>query len=1360
MSDLVARLRLDVAGGDAGAAEVGKVEGSLEAVGPAAAAADRGARQAAAGMGVLGNAAQGTVHHLEAVWDAAQRDFFGIYNDGSRAFAAGSAAIQNSAKATASHLDTMYDATQRDFTAVWNAGANDYVANSNKVVTASGKVQAAAKLQGHEWLNLSRNFADVGVQAFMLQNPLMILIQQGPQIADVFQTARMRGVGFKDVMGEIAGVGGRLFLAGGVLAIGAGVVFALGKAFLDGERDAAAFNNALAVTGNFAGLTADSFADMAQRITTANNSAIGETKALLNQAVASGKLQGETLELAVQNAQKYAQLTGRSAESFLQSYEQMKGGVAKFGAEHAQQYHSLTLAQLKHIELLEKEGRTSEAQLQLMKDVAAGVGELQTNYGTLERALIGVRNAASDMWDKLLGIGRQKTLGTQLDEARAKLASMEAGGGPSGAAGSYAAQVSRNSELEKQATRQRIGVLEMLVKGQEKAAADRAAEAAKESDRITRYFSPSSKPRQAAAAPRDMSEERASQIEGVLAQARQEELNARLALTRDVVARAAIQKQILQAELVEKSAGIDRQIANIENDVAQKRLSAAKGQELVEQLLIVQAMQGRTAALQQQAADDETSAELARQSVARAQAGLTNQIDLLDAQAQGLRSAFARAVVDGRILALQQRLERSKQEEVLASAESTEAEKELARARLALLDQIHQVQRDQLATQVRLVDALGEATDAVRSFKSAWGNKDWAGLLDNLARTIETVRAAWAQQGPAGCLMTAGSAAATLIGGKTGRAIGNGLGIASTGAGLGSMLTAGALPAVGALTPMLGVGAAGALGGMMASVGAMLGPIGLAAGALYAAAKIFNLGGKPTNAGAGVNLISGEITGNKRTTETENAAKAAAEAILQGMKVLQGAGVTTKTSVDSLVLGTRDPTKIHLSDGQKIESAVGNAAAAVDAAMRAILQGATYQSETQKKLVESAIAAGKGFDEVAAILDSFAQAQSLVKGIDDAILQLSDPKAWAIEELKRSQAAFRESLKAASDAGNLTAEGYAAALAKLSTLEGLQLAETMKRFQDAVEASTSALSLTGSVNDRILELTNPTAFGLKRINDEIDAKIAEANPLIAAGELGAEFLGVLEELRRLEIASFLGSLATEVDETAKAFQDARPRLLSWLDELRVGAVSELSPKAQRAEAERQYQRQLALAQGGDKTALANITAYADRLLEADRGATSSASARLALRNQVAGQIEGLAGRGAETSPAAAIASLQAPLAQLAQASAAELATITSAGKAVVISNLPSMQAMYGDLMGAQTDRLIAANDRNAREQIEATKATADRLAGVLAELGARLDGTLAQMATDAAAQAELIGAGLNDLAYEQRLAESRQRMAS
>jgi hypothetical protein len=66
---------------------------------------------------------------------------------------------------------------------------NVAVRQQSQVLNAS---RNAMGLTAAEGLNLSRQFADIGVTAAMGMNPLMIAIQQGPQLLDIFQTAALR----------------------------------------------------------------------------------------------------------------------------------------------------------------------------------------------------------------------------------------------------------------------------------------------------------------------------------------------------------------------------------------------------------------------------------------------------------------------------------------------------------------------------------------------------------------------------------------------------------------------------------------------------------------------------------------------------------------------------------------------------------------------------------------------------------------------------------------------------------------------------------------------------------------------------------------------------------------------------------------------------------------------------------------------------------------------------------------------------------------------------------------------------------------------------------------------------------------
>lgn len=79
---------------------------------------------------------------------------------------------------------------------VLNARSEAFAAKQSVMNAHLVQGAGAARLTTQEALNLSRQFADIGVTAAMGMNPLMILIQQGPQIADIMRTS---GLSIKDV---------------------------------------------------------------------------------------------------------------------------------------------------------------------------------------------------------------------------------------------------------------------------------------------------------------------------------------------------------------------------------------------------------------------------------------------------------------------------------------------------------------------------------------------------------------------------------------------------------------------------------------------------------------------------------------------------------------------------------------------------------------------------------------------------------------------------------------------------------------------------------------------------------------------------------------------------------------------------------------------------------------------------------------------------------------------------------------------------------------------------------------------------------------------------------------------------------
>lgn len=387
-----------------------------------------------------------------------------------------------------------------------------------------------------------------------------------------------------------------------------GAVVGLAYAMEQGEKEISQFNNAITATGGYAGLTGSQFEDMAKQIADATGATIGSTKAGLQQVVASGKLTGDAIGYAVDAAQRYSQLTGENVTKILADYENMKGGVVAWAVKHQDVYHDLTVDQMTHIQNLEKEGRNSEAVALAMKDIDDAVKQRALPaYGLLQNALHATEGFASRMWDALLGIGRPKTPEQQIQDTANQISALQnqplsasgrAGGGQAGVDANLANLRAQLASLVNQKSADDA-----------KTAAD--AKAAQErSDAINKQFGPGSHK----AAPHDTTDQRTSQVDAALDQAKAAELQAQSQLTGDLQHRADLEKQALAEAGAAKDAQTSRLIAQIEAD---KGLTAATKQALVSKLGQVKAIDDRVTADKQLLAQQNAESAILAQAISQ-----------------------------------------------------------------------------------------------------------------------------------------------------------------------------------------------------------------------------------------------------------------------------------------------------------------------------------------------------------------------------------------------------------------------------------------------------------------------------------------------------------------------------------------------------------------------------------------------------------------------------------------------------------------------------------------------------------------------------------------------------------------------
>ena len=226
------------------------------------------------------------------------------------------------------------------------------------------------------------------------------------------------------VLGERTGAASLLFSAMGVAVIGVTAALALfaGAAF-KGHKEQDAFNKSLVLTGNFAGMTSTSFAELAKSASGATGATLQSGKTALQALIDTGRIGHDAIDGATQATLNMERLTGNSADEIAKDFGKMGDDVQKWAWKHNEQYHYLSVAQFKHIKDLEDEGKLEAAQVENYRLLNERMNTVQTNLGLLEKTWQGVKDMAQKAWDAMKGVGRDDTTAEAIAKLQARMPS-------------------------------------------------------------------------------------------------------------------------------------------------------------------------------------------------------------------------------------------------------------------------------------------------------------------------------------------------------------------------------------------------------------------------------------------------------------------------------------------------------------------------------------------------------------------------------------------------------------------------------------------------------------------------------------------------------------------------------------------------------------------------------------------------------------------------------------------------------------------------------------------------------------------------------------------------------------------------
>lgn len=641
-------------------------------------------------------------------------------------YKAGAISASDYAKAT-SVLDKRLDEAARGQVAL--NGVMVRGAASSKVATQAG-------------LNLSRQFADIGVTAAMGMNPLMILIQQGPQIADAFAQAKTQGMGFSAVLATLQAQLAPIVALLAPVAIAAGAA-AASFALLHREL---AKGYPKDITDGL-NLTAEQLERVEDRTVTMGDTFMA-TLDVMGKYLLQGPLGDAIDDLNTRWNAWLDDITANTVTEvsniigfFIGAYRTIVANWKNFPAVFGDFF-------------------------------AMGVNAALTSIETLVNgAIVGLNKIFDVMrlapqWSWLPTIGD-----VDLDQ--------------------YKMQVTGAAEFTGKALLANIGgAIDEVRAGMGRLGTEIGAGAVKRAqDRALEEAGKAPKGSASAKGTADRSDERLQQLEQELARARAEELQAQLALTEDVRARAELEKQILDIQLEEKRAELAKQAAKIERDAAEKRITETARDLLLMELAALELSAARVASLKAELIDREAQRQAIRDDYTRRTGAIEDQMRVLESERDLAKYGYQRRAKEIELLKLAQQLERLKLEEIIATTAIGSIERERAEAEQAILDLIHGNQ---------MKKAIGDAEDAFNDVASAFGQavdafkaQDWKKLVDSLVEAFGALKAAFAVAGNAAGKIGAVAGVASVVGQAVGGKSGGALSGAGSGAMAGLMLTGG-----------------------------------------------------------------------------------------------------------------------------------------------------------------------------------------------------------------------------------------------------------------------------------------------------------------------------------------------------------------------------------------------------------------------------------------------------------------------------------------------------------------------------------------------------------------------------------------
>lgn len=235
----------------------------------------------------------------------------------------------------------------------------------------SGTNKTARELQ-FAMRGLPAQVTDIVTSLASGQRPLMVLLQQGGQLKDMFG-----GIG-----PAARAMGGAVMGLVNPFTIAAAAIVGVGLAFKQATDQSDAFNRALILSGNTADITSEQLRGMAAELDGTTGSTANKASAALAQVAATGKFTADQIALISEAALNLEDATGRAIENTVKEFAELKrdpvDAILKLNdamGDGTNVTNFLTDAQIRAIEKFKEQGREAEAAALAVEAYADAINE-------------------------------------------------------------------------------------------------------------------------------------------------------------------------------------------------------------------------------------------------------------------------------------------------------------------------------------------------------------------------------------------------------------------------------------------------------------------------------------------------------------------------------------------------------------------------------------------------------------------------------------------------------------------------------------------------------------------------------------------------------------------------------------------------------------------------------------------------------------------------------------------------------------------------------------------------------------------------------------------------------------------------